>query len=185
MEQFFDELLRRELGQAQGLLEAPLRNVSGQRTGPSGVGGRQHERPREYQMARGELNHESPTERQPGHMRLAQTESVDEPGQAVRVARHAEALRSIRRTARAGCVPGHHGELVRECFDLAMPTRPAVTDVAVHEHQRWAMACTLIGDAEPVDLDLVHRIPLTTTRRHTDCSLFRGSELPRVRRSPA
>ena len=40
-----------------------------------------------------------------------------------------------------------------ECFDLTTPTRPTISDVAVHEHQWFTLACTFISDPEPIHLD--------------------------------
>ena len=47
-------------------------------------------------MTSAELDRQCTAERQPDHMRIAQREAVDEAGEAVGVARHAEPLRRIR-----------------------------------------------------------------------------------------
>jgi hypothetical protein len=98
-------------------------------------------------------------ERQAGDVGPPEGEAVDEGGQAVGVAGHAERLRRVGGAAGAGGVPGHHREVVAEVVELAPPGGRAVADVAVQEDEEGAVAGAFVGDAEAVDLDRPHRGP--------------------------
>jgi hypothetical protein len=104
----------------------------------------------------GERQGERATEGQPHDVGLAEAERVDEPGQAVGVAGHAEVLRRVGRAAGAGCIPGDDRERVREVVELGAPRRRPVADVAVQQHQRRPMAGALVGDPLRANLDDVH-----------------------------
>jgi hypothetical protein len=86
------ELGRRQVAQHHRLAQALLGDIGGQGPGPAGVGGRQHQRPRDLGVPAVEGQGEDAAERQPGHVRPAQAEPLHEPGQAVGVAGRAERL---------------------------------------------------------------------------------------------
>jgi hypothetical protein len=89
------ELIGRQLGQHQRLLQGLLGDVGRQRAAPPGVGRRQDQRHRDGGVSAVELQSKRAAERQPGHVRPFQPEPVDEAGQAVGVAGHAKRFRRI------------------------------------------------------------------------------------------
>ena len=109
-------------------------------------------------MPAAELDGERPAERQPGHVRLLEAEAVEERGQAVGVAGHAERLRRIGRSTRPRRIPRHDRELVRELVDLAAPADRAVTDIAMEENEGWSVADTFVGDSEAANVDCLHEV---------------------------
>jgi len=98
----------------------------------------------------------APPNDSPATCRVLQAEALDEAGQAVGVAGHAERLGRVGGPTGARGVPGDHGQLVAEPLQLRPPGGRAVTDVAVEQDQRWPVASAFVGDAEPVDLGRLH-----------------------------
>jgi hypothetical protein len=115
-------------------------------------------------------------ERQPGHVRLLQAEPMHEAGQAVGVAGHAKRFWRIGCATGPGGIPGDDRELVGEFVQLPPPARWAVAHIAVQQDQWRSSAGALVGDAEPLDLDLVHEhVPATVSTRHTFAQMGPGA----------
>jgi hypothetical protein len=88
-----DQLVRGQLRQRHRLVEPLGGGLGRQRAGPSGVRGDQDQAAERGRVPPAVLDGERAAERQPGHMRPVDADPLDEPPQAVGVARHAEPLR--------------------------------------------------------------------------------------------
>ena len=76
--------------------------------------------------------------------------------------------RGIGRLSGARRIRGEHGELVGQCFELSMPCRRCVADVAVQKHHDRAAPVPLVHHSGPVDLDSVPSRPdMTVIQPHT------------------
>ena len=95
-------------------------------------------------------------DRQADDVGTVQPERVDEPGQAVGVAGHAERLGGVGRAARAGRVPRDHGELVGQGVELWPPRHGPVPDVPVQEHHSGPPSHPLEGHTQATHDDGVH-----------------------------
>jgi hypothetical protein len=89
-------------------------------------------------------------------MRRAELERSNQRRQAVGVVRQAETFRQIRGAARPGFVPGDDGELVAQAGKLRLP-ETTVRGSTVHQHQRRALADSLVGYLQPARPDDLHR----------------------------
>jgi hypothetical protein len=103
-----------------------------------------------------ELLYDSAAPGEPGDVRRAERERLDQRREAVRVVRQAEIRRHIRGAARPRLVPGDDRELAGQRGELRLP-QAAVLGGAVHEHQRRPLADALVGDLQPVRPDDLHR----------------------------
>ena len=103
-----------------------------------------------------ELQYDGATPGEPGDVRRAERDRVDQRRKAVRVLREAEVRGHVRGAARSRLVPGDHRELVRQVGQLRLP-HAAVRGSTVDEHERRPLSGTLIGDLEPVRPHYLHR----------------------------
>ena|SRR5215213_4155113 len=95
-------------------------------------------------------------------MRSVQTQRLDEPSETIGVAGDSERFRRVGRSASAGSIPRHHGELIREFLDLRLPGRLSVTYVTVQQEKRWPCASAFIRDTESFAVNRLH----DSSRRH-------------------
>ena len=102
-------------------------------------------------------------------MGSAQTQAVDETGDALREADLVEAGRSVRRPAAAGRIPGDHRELVGQLVELALP-QPAVDVRTVEEYEAGASSGPAEADAQAGhvdDVNLGHDQKASTASAHS------------------
>lgn len=146
----------RQLGRPEAEVEALFYNVRRQGAGPPGIRTGKDERHRQPRTLAVELERKRSTERQPYDVRTSQAERSYESRQAVGVVRHPERRGRILRSTGPRRVPGHDRELIRKGVDLALPRRATVSNETVQENKRWSLACPLVRDAKPPNLNLVH-----------------------------
>src|SRR4029079_9904556 len=93
-------------------LETLLRHSFGQRTLPTGIGPRQHERGHARSVMAVKLLCQKPTPRDSDQMRALDAGEIEQAGQSVRPITDSEGWRRVLRLAGARRVPGDNGELI-------------------------------------------------------------------------
>ncbi len=82
------ELGWRLIGQFQAPVQSRSGDLRGEGTGPTGVCGGQHQRPRDAGMSTVQLKGQRTAEREPGDVRPLKIESADDLGEAISVVSH-------------------------------------------------------------------------------------------------